>query len=323
MLNLAKSHFKMNARNKPRVSIDIDEGGRLSIINMFLHPGTLVSLVVWFGHVTADIDSSVLKGYSPACQVTVSTQDIDLPQCTSMCDEMYEAFVKLGFCTDSEFNGLKAVVCTGGDVGSGGGGAGPISETKRKFYEALNQMPSPCLTNALRCILLSAVGIILKQQEQYCSLMNMNLNNVAMESCLASGSSGCALSEFKSLKSAACVSGKTSAAEHGFSDALLTTSGQCQSRLYSCTHDGGHVKYFNFEERTDAVNLVAKERYCEFLRYQVQGKSLEACLKASNNSCTSTEFDLLKAATCSSAMTLTHSVVAIVLGSTLSGLSLG
>ncbi|KAH9504335.1 hypothetical protein Btru_064670 [Bulinus truncatus] len=219
-----------------------------------------------------------INTYSSACQETIAynaskliTADCNVFNSTN---DTYLTLVRFGFCTEKEFNNLTATVC------GSSSGAQSDSEAKLNFYKALSKTTIGCPSDILVCLDRSVNALVLKQQEQYCLLMNLGIHDPNSQWC-----SPCTPQELNELETAACQVNKTET-DQKFSTAILSVSSTCRSKLSICG-------YFS----SQAKQLVFEMRYCESFNITQDGFTTEMCFKE-NTACSSEEFDRLKDAAC-------------------------
>ncbi|KAH9494632.1 hypothetical protein Btru_019788 [Bulinus truncatus] len=248
-----------------------------SLLRQSVFAITLLSLGISVQYVSSDT-SSVLATYSGACQKSIKAYSSDFK---NICSN-YGIWVKLGFCTENEFNNFTVAICNGSYTEQ------PDSEAKTNFYAAVNNVSQSCLNVSLYCFQATVISKVLKQQEQYCSLMKLGYINGSTNSCLKSGVQGiCISDEVDMLQSAACVSNNNTNANQTFSVAVLSTSIQCQSRIDSCGRTFDKLFWPAF----------LSENYCEFFNGQYQNLTLNSCL-TEGGACNETELNMLITSAC-------------------------
>ncbi|XP_059143855.1 uncharacterized protein LOC131931168 [Physella acuta] len=191
----------------------------------------------------------------------------------------YQCVVKIGLCTDEEFVALKNGAC---------GQTATVQTWSSAFKTSVNNVvkstSSTCQRQIVDCIFKSNVATVLKQQEQYCKLMNLVVTGKTTRECLTPD---CTSNEILNLNTIACSTSQS----QPFSDAIVATSQMCQDQLDSCTH--------NFFV---ASAFIQGEKYCDAL-------SLAVVLDCMNKEgCTEKEFSKLKA-TCSGS----HGVASVIM----------
>lgn len=228
---------------------------------------------------TSDL-GPVVATYTPACQLVVAYNSSEVLNLTVSCNyiSIYAGYfdrVKLGFCTENEYNNLTVTVC-GGNVTDT-----KVSPARTNFYAAVNNVSHSCQSNIYTCIKSSVISMAVRQQEQFCSLMSLNVGGTTSEQCLTTGDYNCTQDEFNQLKTAACSVNSTTV-DQNFTTALLSTTSKCQSMISYCA---GNSK--------DAWYYVFVLQYCQALKVD----NAEACFKF-DGACTNAEFDMLKLEAC-------------------------
>ncbi|KAK6982311.1 hypothetical protein BgiMline_017684 [Biomphalaria glabrata] len=252
-------------------------------MNRFIGFVIAVSYLTTVNAGTSDL-GPVVATYTPACQLVVDYNSSEVLNLTVSCNyiSIYAGYlysVKLGFCTENEYNNLTVTVC-GGNVTDT-----EVSPARTNFYAAVNNVSHSCQSNIYTCIKSSVIPIVMRQQEQFCSLMSLNVNGTTSELCLTTGDYNCTQDEFNQLKTAACSVNSTTV-DQNFSRALLNTTSKCQSMISHCAGTS-----------TEAWIDVLVQKYCDSLKINSDAGSAEECFKQ-DGACTSAEFDMLKLAAC-------------------------
>ncbi|KAH9504336.1 hypothetical protein Btru_064672 [Bulinus truncatus] len=242
---------------------------------------------------------SLIATFSPPCR---NILEYSSTSPTEMCTQtnlvrLFIAMVNVGFCTEAEINSLTQQEC-----GKTVRPTTDVSEARKNLYAALNKISSNCHIRAAKCISSKVVRSVLKIQEQFCSLMNLDVGGESSQRCMTSAGqdmtsvqANCTLDEFNQMKTAACTVTSTRV-DQTFSKAVLVTTSTCQNQISTCA-----------KPRQD---LVLNEKYCDFMNFKDSTGSTEACLKT-GNVCKSEEFDKLKVAACSLATSAKLSFVSI------------
>ncbi|XP_059161904.1 uncharacterized protein LOC131944995 [Physella acuta] len=185
----------------------------------------------------------------------------------------YQCVVRIGLCTDEEFVALKNAAC-----GQKAAVQQASSALKISMYNVVKLTSDTCKSKIVDCIYGSSIATVLKQQEQYCKLMNLGITGKTIKNCLAGY---CSSAEIVNLKTIACLTTQSKP----FSDAIVATSQMCQDGMESCTF--GVIQ---------ALALIKGEKYCDVMSLSV-ATTAHDCLIAAG--CTETEFQKVKAAACS------------------------
>ncbi|XP_055892846.1 uncharacterized protein LOC129927467 [Biomphalaria glabrata] len=235
------------------------------------------SYMALFHVASADIYSAI-KSYSPGCQLTLSdfSQNYTQADCsilTANQDAFYNK-VQVGFCTEQELENFTATVCGRSSSEKS------ISDAKTHFYKAFNLVSEKCQRKSIDCVLTSIVSLVLKQQENYCLLMNFS--DASTESCYTSGADACERSEYEQLKVAACANRKTNA-DQRFSTALMSLNPECRQQINKCT-------------RTKTLFIV-RQKYCDVVISLQNTDSLNEC-NGQITACDPSELRSLEHAAC-------------------------
>ncbi|KAI8790124.1 hypothetical protein BgiBS90_008048 [Biomphalaria glabrata] len=253
----------------------------------------MVSLIVCSYLVSAINITSL----SSACQTTIdhSGYSDKISNCNSLTSTSAAklTLVVNGFCTELEFYNIESATCGQSSESRSS------SDAKTSFYNAFNNVSANCQGSGFSCIKDSISGILMKQQEKYCILMNIDLNGHSLKSCLTNPDSRCTSDEVNRLQSAACANNNTSA-DQKFANAVLGTTQACQSKISYC---GG--------SSDDAKAMVTQQRYCDAFNIKVGTDSTETCFTSAGG-CTSAEFSTLKEAACDASI-LTWNLITVVL----------
>ncbi|KAK6982308.1 hypothetical protein BgiMline_017681, partial [Biomphalaria glabrata] len=199
---------------------------------------------------------------------------------------MYHCLVSNGLCTEDEFDDFTIAAC--GFIISDF----VVSDYKEHFYKIIDSTSTKCQNQILSCINISTVATLVKQAEEFCYLLNLNVNGTTSQMCL---SNQCSPAEFAILRVAACKeeyhSKKT---EFDFGDLMMFTTPQCQGYMELCT-----VQSF------DALSFIRNKRYCNVLELEENGKSPRDCLVRENeNSCSVFEYNMMLLGACEDEKTL-------------------
>ncbi|XP_013076554.2 uncharacterized protein LOC106062788 [Biomphalaria glabrata] len=226
----------------------------------------------------------VIKTFTSACQLMFSQSVYMNMTAKTYCSQeglkvLAQYLVRMGFCTENEHNTLTETVCNRSRPYT----QLTISRARSNFYAALNSQSYQCQAKLHSCLKSNSASVVLKQQEQFCSLLNLDMKGTTSEMCITHGTQSCTKSEFDQLKSAACEVTATDV-DQTFSDALLKTSMKCQAQVSSCV-----------DSNENATQLVVFENYCAALN-ATTGPRVAACKAV--NVCTSAEMNLLRAAAC-------------------------
>ncbi|CAL1542506.1 unnamed protein product [Lymnaea stagnalis] len=192
----------------------------------------------------------------------------------------YQCLVRLGLCTDDEYDKLEAAACGGATRKRNG-----ADEARKLFYSAVDSIGEFCQKEFVRCVRASSVATVYKQHGRFCYLMGLSLDNFNFRTCLLRNNQ-CVHSEYARMNDSACMRSARKAASSEFFDALLLTSPTCRNGLDHCSISS--IK---------ALELIQAERYCEALHVEEDGKSAYGCLVESNR-CEQKEYDKLKDAVC-------------------------
>lgn len=235
----------------------------------------------------------VIPGYasvSKLCQITVDSCRYQAlfvsPELTDTCKLLKSTFngvtaiqclVNIGFCTESEYSSLVKDSCGSSDDQKTASGA------KTSLYNTLSSTAESCQRSALLCIQGSSVATVMKQQENYCSLLNIFNDFSDSKKCLTT--SGCSTEEFNKIKSIACASSST-VGEGTFATTVMGSTSKCKWAMETCTSSSD-----------TALALIQSEDYCKVMNINNNGATTETCLVADSR-CTKSEFDSLKHAAC-------------------------
>ncbi|XP_059161916.1 uncharacterized protein LOC131945001 isoform X2 [Physella acuta] len=181
-----------------------------------------------------------------------------------------QCVVRIGLCTDEEFVALKNGAC-----GQTATAKQTSSALKTSVYNVVQSTSSECQARLVDCIFRSSVATVLKQQEQYCKLMNLGITGKTTTTCLTLA---CLDEEINNLKTTACSTNQS----QPFSDAIVATSQMCQDGMESCTSGSN-----------EAFALIQGEKYCDVMSLTVKTTAHD-CLIAKG--CAETEFQKVKAA---------------------------
>lgn len=199
----------------------------------------------------------------------------------------YQCAVRIGFCTEMEFLDLKYEACVHIDPPSES-----TSALKTSVYNQVKSTSSACQSKIIDCIFGSSVAIVLKQQEQYCQLINLRLTSKTTTLCLKDE---CLDTEIASLYTIACSTNQS----QSFSDAIMATSQQCQDGFESYTYGV-----------TEVLARIKTEKYCQVLSPSLTTTPYDALLLAG---CTESEFLNLKTAACGGSRVIVVSVILLAL----------
>ncbi|KAH9494629.1 hypothetical protein Btru_019757 [Bulinus truncatus] len=223
--------------------------------------------------------TSLINAYSSICQLSINSSASALytAGCSTVTatQEPYLAVVKLGFCTEQEFNNLTATVCGRSN------NTKPDSTAKLNFYNALNLIDVDCKIAFVQSISNSVTAIVFKQQEMYCQLSSLIIEYVNSRNKYPHN---CYSYKYSSVLTATCPESKTDV-DQKFSTAILsTTSSTCQNKISTCAS-------------TQTIQMVVAMQYCEYLNSEEVGTSTKSCLRL-NNACTLSEIVELQDTAC-------------------------
>ncbi|XP_055891627.1 uncharacterized protein LOC129927280 isoform X2 [Biomphalaria glabrata] len=187
----------------------------------------------------------------------------------------FDCMVSNGLCTSDEFDELIGVACDGNfktDFSD--------SEYENYFYHAIDSTSAGCQDQVLFCINISVVATVLKQEEKFCALFDLDINGINSRTCLTQAGH-CSVAEFLLLKTAACDFNEKTETQ-GVSDTLLITSQSCQSAIENCT-----------VLNQTAFSSIRNKEYCE----PMASNTAMSCLVGSDK-CSDFEFQLLNNEAC-------------------------
>ncbi|XP_059161914.1 uncharacterized protein LOC131945001 isoform X1 [Physella acuta] len=185
----------------------------------------------------------------------------------------YQCVVRIGLCTDEEFVALKNGAC-----GQTATVQQQSSALKTSVYNVVKSTSSTCQDKLVYCIFVSSVATVLKQQEQYCKLMNLGITGKTTTTCL---NLACSTTDIINLNTTSCSTTQS----QPFSDAIVATSQVCQNGMELCTYGSN-----------EAFALIQAEKYCNVMSLSGTTTAHDCLLKAG---CTETEFQNIKTAACS------------------------
>ncbi|XP_059161909.1 uncharacterized protein LOC131944996 [Physella acuta] len=240
-------------------------------------------LISFLPHTSADFSTERGK-VSEACKRTLdkcvtlagsSTPSNDAGWCTLFGATVsgvsaYQCVVRIGLCTDEEFVALKNGAC-----GQTATAQQTPSALKTSVYNLIKSTISACQDQIVDCIFVSSVSTVLKQQEQYCKLMNLGISSKTTTTCLTKA---CSATVITNLNTTSCSTTQS----QPFSDAIVATSQMCQDGMELCTYGV-----------TEALALIQGEKYCDVMSLSVKTTAHDCLL---TEGCTETEFQSLKAA---------------------------
>ncbi|XP_059179206.1 uncharacterized protein LOC131958284 [Physella acuta] len=268
-------------------------------VNIF----SLCLVLLTVSHTSADFNSERAK-VTRACSYTVDKcvqlsgsmmPDTDAKWCTLLGSSKdgvtsEQCLVQLGYCKAEESTALKNGACAQSTSPQQTSSAIKIS-----VYGDISKTTEQCQSRIVSCTFDTSVGTVLKQQEQFCKLMNLGVSGKTTNTCL---SQSCTESEFAQLKTTACSTTQSMR----FSDVIVATSLTCQNGMETCTYSTTTTT----TTTTSALALIRAQRYCDVMNYKAQVTASE-CLKGQG--CTDDEINKLKAAACSGS----HIVASLVL----------
>ncbi|XP_059179188.1 uncharacterized protein LOC131958273 [Physella acuta] len=189
-----------------------------------------------------------------------------------------QCLVANGYCTEEEKTALKNGACARSSKPQQTSSAIKIS-----VYGDVSMTTDQCQRQIVTCTFETSIGTVLKQQEQFCDLMNVRIRGSTLSACLAQG---CTEAEVTKLNSTACSISQSDR----FSHALVATSELCKN---------GTETFFESTEYSSVrvIDLIRGQRYCEVMNYRDQMTTSE-CLKFLG--CTDEEISELNTAACDS-----------------------
>ncbi|KAI8790115.1 hypothetical protein BgiBS90_008039, partial [Biomphalaria glabrata] len=237
-----------------------------------------------------DFDSAVAAS-ARKCQITFKACREQLASMTeyykanNFCDmfliryiddvDPFHCMVSNGLCTSDEFDELIDVACDGNVMTDFSD-----SEYENYFYHAIDSTSAGCQDQVLFCINISVVATVLKQEEKFCALFDLDINGINSRTCLTQAGY-CSVAEFLLLRIAACDFNEKPKTQ-GVSDTLLFTSQSCQSAIENCT-----------VLNQTAFSSIRNQDYCE----PINSNTAMSCLVGSNK-CNDFEFRLLYKEAC-------------------------
>lgn len=241
----------------------------------------------------ADFNSERTK-VTRACSYTIDkclqlsgmmTPDTDAKWCTLLGSTKdgvtsEQCLVQLGYCKAEESTALKNGACAQSSTPQQ-----TSTAIKTSLYNDISSTTDQCQSRIVSCTFETSVGTVLKQQEQFCKLMNLAVSGKTSSTCL---SQSCAEAEVAKLKTTACSTTQSMR----FSDAIVATSQRCQTGMETCTYSTAS----STTTATTAIALIRGQKYCDVMNYKAQVTASE-CLKGQG--CTDDEINQLKAAACS------------------------
>lgn len=138
-----------------------------------------------------------------------------------------------------------------------------------------------CQRQIVTCTFVTSICTVLKQQEQFCDLINVRIHGSTISTCFAEA---CTEAEVTRLNSSACSMKKS----ERFSDALVATSELCKNGAERCVESTVY-------SRVRVNDLILCQRYCDVMNYRDQMTTSE-CL--TSQGCTDDEVSKLKTAAC-------------------------
>ncbi|KAH9490982.1 hypothetical protein Btru_032381 [Bulinus truncatus] len=254
---------------------------------MALIYGLLVALITVSNRGSTDT-SKLLANYSKACQLThdkctnVNINDCQRLEGDKMDTPAYWCYVLWGFCTDKEFEDFTSSLCGGNTTDWT---SGKISDAKLHFYEAIEKVSNKCGLILAQYVSQTLVLLLMKTEENYCSLMTANLYGDGIEFFVISEGSGCSYDELERLQQAACGS-EEKYVNQNLSNAILRASPTCQDEISNCFDNGPWT-----------VRSLITQQYCDILDSRVDNASIITCLEQ-DGYCSEAEIDMLRLASC-------------------------
>uniref|UniRef100_A0A2C9LPH6 Uncharacterized protein n=1 Tax=Biomphalaria glabrata TaxID=6526 RepID=A0A2C9LPH6_BIOGL len=207
----------------------------------------------------------------------------------------YHCLVRVGLCTEGEYDILKTLACQDSPNFQ------PASAlAKLKLYRTINLANKTCQSQMLVCIRKYITAIVLKQQEHYCALVDLDINGVTSKSCLAENRA-CSDYDYQTIKEAACDTALIEKDFTPFVNAIQAITTQCRHSIETCYSRSQNVRL-----------LINSEQYCQVMHVEESGSSTYHCLVV-QGSCSKEEFEQLEQSACKG-ISIHSNTVTVVLG---------